>query len=117
MPSGGEPCPSGSQYSKQEKETCEAGKDLVKVVWFAEAVERLHQNSPRMGFSLGGSSTNQGGGKRRGGMGAGDLSHLIAHVHATDQGGGVSTLSGLTLSKKRFCRQRREMFRFDSASP
>src|SRR6516225_8249850 len=48
MPSGGKPCPSGSQYSKQEKETCEEGKDLVKVVWFAEAVERLHQNSPRM---------------------------------------------------------------------
>src|SRR6516225_1297786 len=48
MPSGGKPCPSGSQYSKQEKETCEAGKDLVKVVWFAEAVERLHQNSPRI---------------------------------------------------------------------
>src|SRR5262249_61987509 len=49
MPSGGKPCPSGSQYSKQEKETCEEGKDLVKVVWFTEAVERLHQNSPRMG--------------------------------------------------------------------
>src|SRR5215471_6824674 len=46
MPSGGKPCHSGSQYSKQEKETCEEGKDLVKVVWFAEAVERLHQNSP-----------------------------------------------------------------------
>src|SRR6516225_81510 len=60
MPSGGKPCPSGSQYSKQEKEPCEAGKDLVKVVWFAEAVERLHQNSPRMGFSLGGSSWRSG---------------------------------------------------------
>src|SRR6516165_1744617 len=50
-PSGGKPCPSGSQYSKQKKETCEDGKDLVKVVWFVEAVvaaERLHQNPPSM---------------------------------------------------------------------
>src|SRR5215469_3528703 len=48
MPGGGKPCHSGTQYSKQEKEPCETGKDLVKVVWFAEAVERLHQSSPRM---------------------------------------------------------------------
>jgi hypothetical protein len=48
MPSGGKPRPSGDQYSKQEKETCEQGKDLVKVVWFAETVERLHQNPPGM---------------------------------------------------------------------
>src|SRR6516165_6127632 len=53
MPSGGKPCPSGSQYSKQEKETCEEGKDLVKVVWFAETVERLHQNSPSMSIGAG----------------------------------------------------------------
>src|SRR6516165_4786780 len=46
MPSGGKPCPSGSQDGKQEKDACEEGKDLVKVVWFAEAVERLHR-SPR----------------------------------------------------------------------
>src|SRR5215471_6429114 len=59
MPSGGKPCPSGSQYSKQEKETCEEGNDLVKVVWFAEAVERLHR-SPR------GLVTDRGGGTRRG---------------------------------------------------
>src|SRR5215468_1675000 len=53
MPSDGKPCTSGSQYSKQEKETCEEGKDLVKVVWFAEAVERLHQNSPSMSIGAG----------------------------------------------------------------
>src|SRR6516225_1008453 len=53
MPSGGKPCHSGSQYSKQEKETCDEGKDLVKVVWFAEAVERLHQNSPSMSIGAG----------------------------------------------------------------
>src|SRR6516225_10623017 len=43
MPSGSKPCPRNNQYSKQEKETCEKGKDLVKVVWFVEAVERLHR--------------------------------------------------------------------------
>src|SRR5262245_40861192 len=48
MPSGGKLYCTGSQYSKQEKETCEEGKDLVKVVWFAEAVERPHQNPPNM---------------------------------------------------------------------
>ncbi len=53
MPSGGKPCHGGSQYSKQEKETCEEGKDPVKVVWFAEAVERLHQNSPSMSIGAG----------------------------------------------------------------
>jgi hypothetical protein len=53
-----------------------------------------------------------------GDMGAGDLSHLIAHTHATGQDGREAAgLSGLTLSEKRFCRQRRDMWRFDSASP
>src|SRR6516164_712026 len=53
MPSGSKPCPRNNQYSKQEKETCEDGKDLVKVVWFVEAVERLHQNSPSMSIGAG----------------------------------------------------------------
>src|SRR5690242_15812972 len=56
MPSGGKPCPRNNQYSKQEKETCEEGKDLVKVVWFivaVVAVERLHQNSPSISIGAG----------------------------------------------------------------
>src|SRR6516225_11592196 len=56
MLSGGKPCPRNNQYSKQEKETCEDGKDLVKVVWFVEAVvavERLHQNSPSISIGAG----------------------------------------------------------------
>src|SRR5947207_7683888 len=47
MPSRSKPCPRNNQYSNQEKENCEERKDLVEVVWFVEAVERLHENLPR----------------------------------------------------------------------
>jgi hypothetical protein len=50
-------------------------------------------------------STDQGGGKRGGDMGAGDLSHLIACAYTRAH----AFFLVLTLPEKGFCRQRREM--------
>jgi hypothetical protein len=55
------------------------------------------------------------GGKRRGDIGAGDLSHLISYAYATDQGAGKrrdGTATGMTLYATRKRATGRFIFQF-----
>src|SRR5262249_55730052 len=66
-----------SQYSPQSRLEAEAGTIGVDAS-LAPTIARM--------WPLDVSSTDHGGGKRQGDMGAGDLSHLIAYTYASGQG-------------------------------